>query len=144
MLRNYSQILFYHFTVHCWAEAQTHRQPRQTRVAATSLFFAKNLTFLDHKAVLLSLFLVSGMHPGLLLGFSSTWTSSAAIEYMCHTVTHASRQWHCDAKVLMFVAFSRGSLLDECNLIKKERKKKTQRNKTFDLFKPLVIPKWNM
>lgn len=68
------RILFQHLSVRRRAEAQTFGKPCQTWVAATSLFFAKNLTFLDHKAVLLSLFSVSGTQPGLLLGFRSTWT----------------------------------------------------------------------
>lgn len=81
----------------------------------TSLFWTTSGTFVSF----LSVWHTTGAPFGLQVDVNPFQTASilytAAMEYLCHTVSHSGRQWHCDAKVLMLVAFSRGSLLDECN-----------------------------
>lgn len=125
-----------------------HWEPVPDPSAALSLIFLKTSLFWTTKRYF-CLFLVSGRASfGLQVDMNRFQAASilytASVEYLCHTVTHASRRWHCDAKVLMLVAFlGAPSWMNVISNKKKRRKKKEKPNNddTFDLFKPLVMPK---
>lgn len=112
-----------------------HWEPVPDPSAALSLIFLKTSLFWTTKRYF-CLFLVSGRASfGLQVDMNRFQAASilytASVEYLCHTVTHASRRWHCDAKVLMLVAFlGAPSWMNVIsNKKREEKKRKTQQRR---------------